>query len=129
MSLGVPLDWYNETQGLLLTHRVQNVLGSLPPKVPLFSRVTLLTETGCNVAINYANSVDRANKFVKELETTYPMLKFAVIQADVGQKAACENLIEKTISELGGLDIVISNAGKLFFTQDSHCRVDAFLSI
>jgi NAD(P)-dependent dehydrogenase (short-subunit alcohol dehydrogenase family) len=34
-----------------------------------------------------------------------------VIQADVGEKAACEALISETISALGGLDIVISNAG------------------
>lgn len=70
-----------------------------------------LTIVGCNVAINYANSADRANKFVKELESTYPKLKFAVIQADVGQKAACEKLIDETISRLGGLDVIISNAG------------------
>lgn len=72
-----------------------------------------LTTAGCNVAINYANSADRANKFVKELESTYPKLKFAVIQADVGQKSACEKLIAETISHLGGLDVIISNAGKL----------------
>ena len=73
---------------------------------------SFVTTAGCNVAINYANSVDRANKFVKELESTYPNLKFAVIQADVGQKAACEKLVEETISRLGGLDVIISNAGK-----------------
>ena len=66
---------------------------------------------GCNVAINYANSADRAIKFVKELESNYPKLKFAVIQADVGLKSACEKLVEETISQLGGLDVIISNAG------------------
>lgn len=85
--------------------------GSLPRKVLLI--VHHSNYSGCNVAINYANSADRANKFVKELESTYPKLKFAGIQADVGQKSACEKLIAETISHLGGLDVIISNAGKL----------------
>jgi NAD(P)-dependent dehydrogenase (short-subunit alcohol dehydrogenase family) len=72
-----------------------------------------LLSIGCNVAINYANSADRASKFVKELESSYPNVKFALIQADVGQKAACEKLVEETISQLGGLDVIVSNAGSL----------------
>lgn len=66
---------------------------------------------GCNIAINYANSADRAENFVKELKSTFPNLKFSVIQADVGIKSSCEKLIEETISQLGGLDVIISNAG------------------
>jgi NAD(P)-dependent dehydrogenase (short-subunit alcohol dehydrogenase family) len=33
------------------------------------------------------------------------------IQADVGVKVECERLIAESISELGGLDIIVSNAG------------------
>jgi 3-oxoacyl-[acyl-carrier protein] reductase len=69
--------------------------------------------TGCNIAINYANSTERAEKFSKELSSKYPNVKIVVIQADVGQKAACEKLITETISQLGGLDVIISNAGIL----------------
>jgi NAD(P)-dependent dehydrogenase (short-subunit alcohol dehydrogenase family) len=47
------------------------------------------------------------------LESTYPKLKFAIIQADVGLKSACEKLIEETIAQLGGLDVIVSNAGTL----------------
>jgi NAD(P)-dependent dehydrogenase (short-subunit alcohol dehydrogenase family) len=39
-------------------------------------------------------------------------LKITVIQADVGVKAACEELIRETIEQLGGLDVIISNAGQ-----------------
>lgn len=45
------------------------------------------------------------------MEAEFPNVKFAVIQADVGQKAACEKLVAETISQLGGLDIILSNAG------------------
>ena len=88
------------------------MLGNLRRKVLPNAR-HFVTGVGCHVAINYANSADRANKFAQELESTYPKLKFAVIQADVGQKAACEKLIEETISQLGGLDVIISNAGRV----------------
>ena len=67
--------------------------------------------SGCNIVINYANSADRANKLAEELRVSCPKLKIVVIQADVGQRSACETLVEQTISELGGLDIIISNAG------------------
>lgn len=67
---------------------------------------------GCNIAINYANSATRAEAFGTDLQSQYPSLKIVVIQADVGIKSACELLVSETISALGGLDIIISNAGK-----------------
>ena len=39
-------------------------------------------------------------------------MKFPVIQADVGIKSECERLIAETVSSLGGLDIIVSNAGE-----------------
>ena len=45
------------------------------------------------------------------MEEAYPNVKFAVIQADVGVKTECEKLVAETISQLGGLDIILSNAG------------------
>jgi NADP-dependent 3-hydroxy acid dehydrogenase YdfG len=62
------------------------------------------------------------------VKSTYPKSKFTVIQADVGQKAACEKLIAETISQLGGLDVIISNAGTSDLPHAYH-RVDAVLSI
>jgi len=76
-----------------------------------YPQTYLLIFVGCNIAINYANSADRAEKFVKELKSAFPTLKFSVIQADVGIKSSCEKLIEETLSQLGGLDVIISNAG------------------
>jgi len=44
-------------------------------------------------------------------------LKITTIQADVGKKVACEQLIKETISQLGGLDVIVSNAGKISGTS------------
>lgn len=78
---------------------------------------TLANNIGCNIAINYANSTERAEKFSNELISQYPNVKIVVIQADVGQKVACEKLVAESISQLGGLDIIISNAGIMEFNM------------
>lgn len=115
---------------MLILKREPNAPENLPLKVNL----DLLcwsydNRAGCNVAINYANSTDRANKFVNELKSTYPKLRFAAIQADVGLKSACEELIEKTICQLGGLDIIVSNAGCTSYKQRINRRVDTVLPV
>jgi len=66
---------------------------------------------GCNVAINYANSSERAEKLLKAIQSTFPDQQIVLIQADVGQKSECERLVQETISQLGGIDVIISNAG------------------
>jgi NAD(P)-dependent dehydrogenase (short-subunit alcohol dehydrogenase family) len=46
------------------------------------------------------------------------------IQADVGVKVECEHLIAQSISELGGLDIIVSNAGmKRLTSRLNHTKV------
>jgi 3-oxoacyl-[acyl-carrier protein] reductase len=91
----------------------ENSPPKVPPKTkpPAFQAISIVLITGCNIAINYANSAERAEKFSRELRSTYPNVKIVVIQADVGVKSACEKLVTETISQLGGLDVIISNAG------------------
>lgn len=70
-----------------------------------------LASEGVNLAINYSSSKDRAEALASELRDKYK-IKVAVIQADVfnGAEVAAK-LVEDAAVELGGLDIVISNAG------------------
>jgi len=37
--------------------------------------------------------------------------RFAALRADVGDKAALQELVRETVSQFGRLDVVISNAG------------------
>ena len=116
---------------LRLIYRVLNVRANSLQKVGPPKRCWRL---GCNIAINYANSSTRAEAFGEELQSQYPSLKIVVIQADVGEKSACEALISETISALGGLDIIISNAGIVpcdysAFMQPLRGRMDSILSL
>ncbi|KAL1960199.1 hypothetical protein VTO42DRAFT_8742 [Malbranchea cinnamomea] len=65
---------------------------------------------GSNVAINYVANVDRAKQTADKIETEYGV-KTVILQGDMGIRADCENVVKKTIEQLGGLDVVISNAG------------------
>ncbi|PSK56754.1 versicolorin reductase-like protein 2 [Elsinoe australis] len=69
------------------------------------------------VVINYANNADRANTLLSELSSipsrhnspTTP--RFHAIKADVGDRAAITSMVSETISTMGRLDVVVSNAG------------------
>ncbi|PGH27519.1 hypothetical protein AJ80_00760 [Polytolypa hystricis UAMH7299] len=65
---------------------------------------------GSNIAINYFASLDRAKETAQKIEAQYPV-KTIIVQGDVGIQKDCVDIVKTTIQELGGLDIVISNAG------------------
>ncbi|KAK4986434.1 hypothetical protein LTR50_005340 [Elasticomyces elasticus] len=69
------------------------------------------------VIVNYANNASRASSLVKELEaipstsSSAESPRFLSIQADVGDRAALQNLIAEAVNAMGRLDVVISNHG------------------
>ena len=72
-----------------------------------------LAERGAGVCINY--SVSRA-----EAEETLARVKAlgvpaTIYQANVGDREACEALVEHTVAELGRLDVLVNNAGITHF--------------
>ncbi len=71
---------------------------------------TQLASEGTNVAINYAHSKKRAEELAINLAKKYN-IKAITIQGDLFKPEVIPILIKDTIEQLGGLDIVISNAG------------------
>lgn len=65
---------------------------------------------GCNVAINYLSSKDVAEELASSLRTQYGV-NAVTVQGDASRRQDCSNAIKTTIEQLGGLDIVVSNAG------------------
>ncbi|EZF32522.1 hypothetical protein H109_00772 [Trichophyton interdigitale MR816] len=65
---------------------------------------------GSNIAINYYSSEAQAKELAAKIEADHKV-KAIVIQGDVALRADCENLVKKTIELLGGIDVIISNAG------------------
>jgi NAD(P)-dependent dehydrogenase (short-subunit alcohol dehydrogenase family) len=58
------------------------------------------------VAINYASNSARAQEALKTLPNGC-----VAIQADVSSRDSCLNLVKEANEKLGGLDLVIANAG------------------
>jgi NADP-dependent 3-hydroxy acid dehydrogenase YdfG len=65
-----------------------------------------LANEGCKVAINYANSTERAEKTLASLSGQ----GHVAIQADAFTKEGMQSLIAQAIEKLGGLDILILNS-------------------
>jgi 3-oxoacyl-[acyl-carrier protein] reductase len=68
-----------------------------------------LASCGAAVAVNYAGSEAAADQVVAAIEAAGG--RAIALQADVSQPDACAGLVAVTIAELGGLDIVVNNAG------------------
>ena len=68
-----------------------------------------LASQGAAVAVNYAGSEAAAAAIVAQIESAGG--RAVAIQADVSDAAAANRLFEATVESLGGLDIVVNNAG------------------
>lgn len=68
-----------------------------------------LATDGAAVAVNYRSSAASAEALVAEL--TGAGCRAVALQADVSDPAACAPLIDSAVAALGGLDVLVSNAG------------------
>lgn len=68
-------------------------------------------DSGAHVAIHYFSSADTANQLIEH--ATSKGQKAVAISADLTKEADANAMVEKTIEALGGLDILINNAGSL----------------
>jgi 3-oxoacyl-[acyl-carrier protein] reductase len=68
-----------------------------------------LADDGASVAITYSKGADAAATVVKAIESAGG--KAIAIQADAADAKAIQSAVDKTVSALGQLDILVSNAG------------------
>jgi glucose 1-dehydrogenase len=66
-------------------------------------------QEGANVAINYRKSAEEAKQTLDQISQNGG--KHILIQGDVAKEEDVLRMVETTIAELGGLDILINNAG------------------
>ncbi len=67
-----------------------------------------LARAGAEVVINYRSQPEEAAEVIARCEEFG--VKAHAVQADLGNEDAVEELMERSVEKLGGLDIVVSNA-------------------
>ena len=67
-----------------------------------------LAQHGINVAVNYRSHPDEAEEVAEEIRALG--CKATILQADVSDQLAVEDMVARTASELGSLDYFVSNA-------------------
>lgn len=68
-----------------------------------------LARRGCDVAVNYRVREDLALGVAGEIESLGR--RALCVRADVASEEQCAALVERTVEALGGVDIVVNNAG------------------
>ena len=68
-----------------------------------------LARLGADVAIHYAHSEKDAGETAAEVERLGG--RPALVQGDLGKTAECERVVDEAAGALGGLDVLINNAG------------------
>lgn len=89
-----------------------------------------LADAGADVAITYERAADRAEQIVRRIEQKGR--KAVAIQADGADPAAVKRSVEETVAALGGLDILVGNAGIARmgpFAELSLADLDALLDV
>ncbi|MDI5963944.1 SDR family NAD(P)-dependent oxidoreductase [Streptantibioticus silvisoli] len=71
--------------------------------------VCRLVAEGASVAINYRSNAERAKELVHRLDSA--ATKVIAVQGDVSDPADITRVTATAVEQLGGLDIVVSNAG------------------
>lgn len=83
-----------------------------------------LARRGVNVCINYNSSADAANEVVNQCKAL-GVEAFAV-KANVAEDADCRALVAAAVEKLGGLEVLVNNAGITKFAK--HTDLDALSS-
>jgi 3-oxoacyl-[acyl-carrier protein] reductase len=89
-----------------------------------------LAADGATVAITYSKDADGAASVVKAIERDGG--KAIAIQADAAEAAAVKSALEKAVSALGGLDVLVNNAGTAIpkpFEEATLEEIDRVLNI
>lgn len=85
------------------------------------SAAIMLADRGYDIVVNYSRSADDAARTVQELESRGA--RAIAIQADVADDGAVRSMVERTVDQFGGLNVLVNNAATTHFID--HTDLEA----
>lgn len=85
----------------------------------------VFAQNNYNVVINYNSSEKEANDLKNELESSYN-IKTLTIKCDISNEEEVKNMVEKTVSTFGTIDVLVNNAGIAIDTLFEDKTVENF---
>lgn len=89
------------------------------------STARIFASNNYNVAINYNDSLECAQKLKFELETNY-RVQALLVKCDVSLESEVKDMVEKVIKEFGHIDVLVNNAGIAIDTLFEDKTVENF---
>jgi 3-oxoacyl-[acyl-carrier protein] reductase len=86
--------------------------------------VKRLAREGAHVALTYVSRANRAEEVVKAAQSLGA--KALAIQADAADAKAVVGVVERTVKELGGIDVLVNNAGVGVMAPLDEFRLEDF---
>lgn len=83
-----------------------------------------LAGIGFDVAIGYRQNLDAAASAVRRIEELAS--RGVAVRADLRDPVSCRHLVDQAVAELGGLDLLVSNAGALAAVSALETTPDQF---
>jgi 3-oxoacyl-[acyl-carrier protein] reductase len=74
-----------------------------------------LGRRGANVVVNYSRSEDDAKEVVAEIEAAGG--RALLVRADVSQDSEARSMVQQTVDEFGGLEVLVNNAATTAFVN------------
>ena len=75
-----------------------------------------LAAEGYDLAISYASKKEEAEKVAEQIRETYHT-RCLIYQAEIQKKGAGKALFDRAVADLGGLDLLVNNAGSTIFAS------------
>ncbi|MBI1324997.1 SDR family oxidoreductase [bacterium] len=77
------------------------------------SAALMLADRGYDIVVNYSRSADDAARTVQDIENRG--VRAIAIQADVADDNAVRRMVERTVDQFGGLNVLVNNAATTHF--------------
>lgn len=87
--------------------------------------VTLFAQQGANIVFNSSTQNPKADEFAKEISTRYGVPCYYVA-CDIRKEQEINNMVEFAREKFKNVDILINNAGKVYFGQVETLKVEDF---